>query len=130
MESISPPPASLIWSSFGRSPTYFSVMRFSSASLQSFWSSESPENPISRPWLACASSSAKTASGIIIVASRYSPFSIKAVTRPSMTTLVSGTSIMRYSSILWGFHLILYYCLDCVSVCFLLCFECPNEQSL
>ena len=110
--SISPPLASLTCSSEGRMPENLSSMVFSSAILQSCWSSFSPENPISRPLFAWALSSAITASGTIIVAPLYSPAFIIEVMRPSIRTLVSGTSIIKYYSLipscLW--YAILFSC--------------------
>jgi len=47
------------------------------------------------PSFACASSSATTASGTQIVAPSNCPSSIVAETRPSITTLVSGTTFIR-----------------------------------
>lgn len=93
--SISPPLASFTCSSDGRTPENLSSTTFSSAILHSDWSSASPENPISRPLFAWASSSAITASGTIIVAPLYSPVCIIEVMRPSIRTLVSGTSIIK-----------------------------------
>ena len=92
--SISPPLASFTCSSVGRIPENLSSMVFSSAILHSCCSSFRPENPISRPLFAWASSSAITASGTIIVAPLYSPAFIIEVMRPSMRTLVSGTKII------------------------------------
>jgi len=98
IESISPPLASLTCSSDGLTPENLSSIVFSSAILQSDCNSFRPENPISRPLFAWASSSAMTASGTIIVAPLYSPAFIIDVMRPSIRTLVSGTSIIKYCS--------------------------------